>query len=430
VTLIPEPPSPVRLTFLLDTPNLWRGTAIAGTPARITEFAAALERRGAQVRMVLCDRGMTRDEAGTWRFPGLLVHPSAYYGPPGVLAACLAEWSADLLVLTDAEMIATGGRRLADLLGARLLYEAHDDEAALSASLGESAAVTSRRGRWQSAAVAAADFVTALTERDAVALRGYGVPAGRLAVLPTGCDVQRRTCWGPDPASGRLLFVGNLYYQPNAQAARAVTTLVREMQGRRLPACGRIVGRGPAALMRPEPGVCWRGPVRDLDAECRGVALAMAPLTSGSGMKMKMLTYLAAGLPVLATSEAVSGLGAGHPGVVVCDDLARWPRVAAGLLASPGRLARLGREGRAYVASRHSWDRIAGRALDAYCRWLAMPARVRGDVPVPDGAGEPLWLAEHASQDALGQSHLTSPHYPFAELPALRQAARLHDGRQ
>jgi glycosyltransferase involved in cell wall biosynthesis len=422
----PELSSPVRLTFLLDTPNLWRGTAIAGTPARIVELAAALEGRGA--RVVLCDRGMTRDEAGSWRLPGLLAHPSAYYGPPAVLAARLAGWPTDLLVVTDAEMIVTGGRRLADMLGVRLLYEAHDDEAALSESLGEPAAVTRRRGRWQRAAVAAADFVTALTERDAAALRGYGLPAGRLAVLPTGCDVPGRTCWGPDSGSGRLLFVGNLHYLPNARAARAVTALVRELRCRGIPARARIVGRGPVALRRSEPGICWRGPVHCLDAECRGVALALAPLTSGSGMKMKMVTYLAAGLPVLATSEAVSGLGAGHPGVVVCDDLARWPEIIAGLLASPGRLANLGREGRAYAASCLSWDRIAGRALEAYRRWLALPARTSWDARVPDGAAEPLWLAEHSSQDALGQPWLTSSHEPFVELPALRPAVRFPDG--
>ena len=285
--------------------------------------------------------------------------------------------------------------------------------------------MTRRRGRWQRAAAAAADFVTVLTGRDAAALRGYGVPAGRLMTLPTGCDVPGRTCWGPDPASMRLLFIGNLHYQPNAQAARAVTALVRDLRGCGVPARARIVGRGPAALMLPEPGICWRGPVPGLDAECRGVALALAPLVSGSGMKMKMLTYLAAGLPVLATGEAAAGLDDGHPGVVVCDDLARWPRAAAGLLASPARMARLGEAGRAYVARRHSWDQVAGRALDAYRRWLALPPRARPGVPVPDGAAEPLWLAEHARQDALGRPGLTSPQSPFMELPALRPAGRI-----
>lgn len=189
----------LRVAFILDTPNVWKGRAIAGTPARIAELAGALKRRGAQVRVLLCDRGMSLDDTRAWPLPGLLVHPSAYYGPPGALAALLAGWRPDFLVVTDAEMAVTGARSLAGWLGARLLYEAHDDEAALSASLGEPPDITSRRRRWQQAAVAAADFVTALTERDAAVLRGYGLPDERLMVLPTGCDAASRTCWGAAP---------------------------------------------------------------------------------------------------------------------------------------------------------------------------------------------------------------------------------------
>lgn len=204
-----------------------------------------------------------------------------------------------------------------------------------------------------------------------------------------------------------------------------MAALVRDMRSRGVPACARIVGRGPADLLRPAPGIEWRGPVADLDAECRGVALAVAPLTAGSGMKMKMLTYLAAGLPVLATEEATAGLDGGHPGVVVCDELPRWPEAAADLLGDPGRLARLGRAGRSYVSRHFSWDHLADRTLGVYRRWLTLPARSPGDVPVPDGVAEPLWLAEHASQNALGQPRLTTPRNPVFELPAPRRAARV-----
>jgi hypothetical protein len=98
-----RPGNPVRVVFVLDTPNVWQGTAIAGTPARILELAGALERRGVRVRVVLCDRGMTEAESTAWALPGVLVHPSVYYGPPSGLAAVLEGFAPDLLVVTDAE---------------------------------------------------------------------------------------------------------------------------------------------------------------------------------------------------------------------------------------------------------------------------------------------------------------------------------------
>ena len=103
-----------------------------------------------------------------------------------------------------------------------------------------------------------------------------------------------------------------------------------------------------------------------------------------------MLTYLAAGLPVLATTEAVAGLAAAHPGVVACDDLSRWPDAAAELLADPAALTALGQAGRAYVNRHHAWEKIAEDALGTYRQWLAMPARPAQTVPVPEGAAEPL----------------------------------------
>lgn len=220
----------------------------------------------------------------------------------------VAGFAPDLVVVTDAEL-AVATRALADEVSARLVYEAHDDEMALSASLGEPAQLVALRGTWQAAAVATADYVIALTEANAITMRGYGVPSERLLVLPKGVKITARTEWGPDAEAHRLLFVGNLHYQPNAEAATALIAMVARLRAHGMLVRARIVGRGPApALGSPE--VVLRGPVPEhrFDAEFRGISLAVAPLAAGSGMKMKMLDYLAAGLPVLATREAVAGL--------------------------------------------------------------------------------------------------------------------------
>lgn len=416
---------PLSLVFLLDTPNLWGGTAIAGTPARILALATALRRLGCSVHMVLCDRGLDQTDLDAFGVPGVLVHPSVYYGPPAALAGLLAEFDPDLLIVTDAEQIAMVGQELARRLGAGLLYEAHDDEAGLALSLGEPATVIERRRRWQRAAVTTADFVTALTDRDTATFLSYGARTERLMVLPTGCEPAERTVWGPDSAARRLLFLGNLHYQPNARAVGVVADVVGRLLARGVDIRARIVGRGPGELTVPRPGLEFRGPVIDTDPECAGVSLAVAPLVAGSGMKMKMLTYLAAGLPVLATSEAVVGLPADHPGVVVEDDLTSWPDLIQQLLGDTGRLAALGTAGRACVAGGYAWECLAARALQQFTAWRAMPRVQAAPVSIPDGAAEPLWLAEHRTQNALGAPQLTrnKPAVAFSAIPACDTAA-------
>lgn len=67
--------------FLLDTPNVWRGRALAGTPARTLALAEYSDRAGAAVTMVLCDRGADYGTAADWPFDLVLVHPNDFYAP-------------------------------------------------------------------------------------------------------------------------------------------------------------------------------------------------------------------------------------------------------------------------------------------------------------------------------------------------------------
>ncbi|MBO0884589.1 MAG: glycosyltransferase family 4 protein, partial [Mycobacterium sp.] len=294
----------LRVLVLVDTPNLWCGSAIAGTPARLIALGSALAARGVGVWWVVCDRGTPLADLPSALGMGWLVHPSVFYGSPRRLADLVERCRPDVVVASDAEYVVTHGREMADRLGALLAYEAHDDESALSTALNEPRELSSRRGSWQAAAVASCDAVTALTPENADTMRSYGVSDDRLAVVPNGVDVAARTAWGPAVESRRLLFLGNLHYAPNAAAARWVATVPALHAG----VCVRIVGRGPQTPA--SAAVEWVGAVPSgpaFDAIFDEVSLAVAPIGAGSGMKMKMLDYLAAGLPVLATSEAVQG---------------------------------------------------------------------------------------------------------------------------
>jgi glycosyltransferase involved in cell wall biosynthesis len=68
----------------------------------------------------------------------------------------------------------------------------------------------------------------------------------------------------------------------------------------------------------------------------RSTAL-LAPLRWGSGIKLKVLVALAHGCPVLCSSVAAQGIvpSTSTQGVVVEDDLARWPEHMR-RLAEPG----------------------------------------------------------------------------------------------
>lgn len=400
------------LVFLLDTPNVWRGRALAGTPARVLALAEHSHQAGAAVTVVLCDRGAEYGTETDWPFDVVLVHPNVFYAP-AALARVVGLGAVDFLILCEAESLVAIGRELAGLLNARLVYDMHDDDAAVAASIGEPAETVHAHATTQRTALRTADNVIVSTRNEATLAATAGFPAPRTALLPNGADPSQGHCWGPDVDAATLVFVGNLYYQPNARAVAAIrSTVLPALRADALDVRACIVGRGPAPLTRGGPGIEFTGRVDTINHALQGATLALAPLTAGSGAKMKVLDYLAAGVPVLGTREAVTGLPAEHPGVIVEDDLHAWPVRIAALLHDPATLDQMGRAGHRCIERELSWQHI-GAGLVRHCRaWLATfrPAAT----PAVDNhcAGLPRWLTEHADQDALGDPETTRPGQP------------------
>lgn len=110
-----------------------------------------------------------------------------------------------------------------------------------------------------------------------------------------------------------ILFVGHLNYPPNIDAAqRLATEILPKIQETLGDARLVIAGRSPnrrlydlAAL----PGVELIRDPEDLSVLYRQANLAIVPLTSGGGTRLKILEAMAWGLPVIATQLAAEGLG-------------------------------------------------------------------------------------------------------------------------
>jgi glycosyltransferase involved in cell wall biosynthesis len=74
----------------------------------------------------------------------------------------------------------------------------------------------------------------------------------------------------------------------------------------------RVIGAGgtPAqeAQLRALPYVDYRGFAPDLAEACAGATAAVVPVWSGAGVKLKTLTLMSLGVPVIATDVAMEGI--------------------------------------------------------------------------------------------------------------------------
>lgn len=131
-----------------------------------------------------------------------------------------------------------------------------------------------------------------------------GLPVQLLHNVPAGSSIRP----GPVPASGRVLFVGSLWYEPNIEGVewflRHVWPKVVKFQP---SATLTLVGAAPADLRArwcQHPGVEAPGFVTDLADIYDRASLVVVPIRSGGGSNIKLLEALKHGRPCVATSLA------------------------------------------------------------------------------------------------------------------------------
>jgi glycosyltransferase involved in cell wall biosynthesis len=172
------------------------------------------------------------------------------------------------------------------------------------------------------------------------------------------------------PASGRrLIFLGNMRYAENVTMLRALAEAVRALRDEGAwPADAVIeaVGDHPEDLPPEFDPQSFRftGRIAELDT-LAGAGVFLAPVTSGSGVKIKVLDGMALGCPVVATPKALEGLSARANRDLIIAATPKQVLTAALALRDKPRLKQmLARRARAYLERAHS-DAIGDALCDA-----------------------------------------------------------------
>jgi glycosyltransferase involved in cell wall biosynthesis len=163
---------------------------------------------------------------------------------------------------------------------------------------------------------------------------------------------------------GPVLFIGTSRYPPNFWAIQEICRDVAPA----LPHLEfRIVGDA-TWVPRPVPAnVRLVGRVESTAGELAAAQVAIAPIHYGSGTRLKLLEYFAAGLPVICTPKAAEGLevqdGRHLRLVDTPDELIARLRTLHG---DADTCARLGAAARALVAAHYDWHAYLPALLAVY----------------------------------------------------------------
>ncbi len=212
--------------------------------------------------------------------------------------------------------------------------------------------------------------IACMTDEDRELL-GRFVSSATLRTIPIGVDSKHfspRQTAELRPGS-RILFVGNYRHPPNADAvyffAEEVLPRIREL----VPEAEFSVVGGNTSLLDlkrldPSRGIRVVGYVDDIRTAYEGATVFVAPIRTGTGMRVKILEALSMGMAVVATRLAAQGFQTQtDPVLLVADDPESLAAETVRVLKDAVLQRNLGDQARRLIVERFDWQVLEAEFL-------------------------------------------------------------------
>jgi glycosyltransferase involved in cell wall biosynthesis len=151
-----------------------------------------------------------------------------------------------------------------------------------------------------------------------------------------------------------LFFIGALDWLPNQEGLiwfldLVFTQLVEEEPGIHLHVAGRNAPMHFVEKLK-HPNILFHGEVEDAQLFMQSYGIMVAPLFSGSGIRIKILEAMALGRPLVTTSTGIEGIPAANlPSVLVSDHPGEFKELLLKLIRKPEEAASMAVEARKLI---------------------------------------------------------------------------------
>lgn len=208
-------------------------------------------------------------------------------------------------------------------------------------------------------------LLEAVRSVDPAAVDGAGK---RMITIPIAVDTKTLQPAARKPLSRKILTLGTLHYQPNADGIRWFLNEVFPRVREAIPdAALTIIGKNPpadflqAARQMPD-AVQVTGYVEDLSPYFDESSLMVVPVRAGGGMRVRILEAFARAMPVVTTTTGLEGIDA-RPGedVLVVDSPADFADQVIRLACDPALQARLAENSRRLAERSYDWQAVLSR---------------------------------------------------------------------
>jgi len=215
-----------------------------------------------------------------------------------------------------------------------------------------------------------ADLVLVTSEREQLLMKDT-LPGKSVRVVPNGVDIA---AFAPYPTitqtPPRIIFTASFDYYPNVQGAlHFAGNIWPRIRDARPDATWHLVGRNPPPEIQrlgALPGVTVTGSVPQVQPHLAAAQVAIVPLLTGAGTRLKILEAMAMRRAIVSTALGCEGLDciAGEH-LLVADEPEKFAASVVQLLGDAPRRGSLGDHGRALVEERYSWEYCGSQLLAA-----------------------------------------------------------------
>ena len=197
-----------------------------------------------------------------------------------------------------------------------------------------------------------ADTLVPISHPDASYFMEQGIQKPSI-IIPAGLNMgnYRQTELPEKPS---IFFIGALDWLPNQEGLNwflqnIFGLLLSELPGLEFHVAGRN-SPGHFEKKLRHPNITYHGEVEDARRFIKSYRVMVAPLLSGSGIRVKILETLALGRPVATTSRGMEGIPViSHPFIVVEDDPKIFSARLLTLLKDPLEQKSLGADARDFI---------------------------------------------------------------------------------
>lgn len=224
--------------------------------------------------------------------------------------------------------------------------------------------------RWESKVAQRFHKSLVVSELDRILLRLMN-PGLDVSVIPNGVDAQKFSSYPLAVRERNIIFVGLMDYGPNADAVLYFHREIFPLIKKKMPDLGfLVVGCNPPPEVRElsgNPDVLVTGRVEDLRPYYQKAAVAVIPLRSGGGTRLKIIEAMSTGTPVVSTSVGCEGLEVSDgEHIMIADTPEEFADKVVQVLESQETWLKLSSQARRLVEETYDWEYITGCLAKVY----------------------------------------------------------------